>query len=139
MIDETDRDPTRDPALESVLRDLGPEPPMEAVDWDRLAGAISARARERLAVRDRKVVWWQPMAAWARPAIPLGLAAALALFLVLRSVAGSDENLAGAPESADAVGPAEAILLGDELAQSIYRGDSPTLLQAAFGYEEQTP
>ncbi len=69
----------------------------------------------------------------------LMLAAAIALFLVLRSVAGSNENLTSVPESADAVGPAEAILLGDELAQSIYQGDSPTLLQAAFGYEEQIP
>src|SRR5687768_11513736 len=104
MIDETDRDPTPDPVLESALRDLSPEPPMEAVDWDRLAGTIATRARERFRVRDRKAVWWQPMAAWARPAIPLGLAAAIALFLVLRSVAGSDENLTGVLESADAVG-----------------------------------
>ena len=133
-MDEEDRDPAPDPVIQVALRELGPEP-MEAVDWDRLVDVIAARAREHFAVVDRRTEWWQPMAAWARPAIPLGLAAAIALFLVLRSFPGSDEG-ASVAESTDTVAPAEAILLGDELARSIYQGDSPTLLEAAFAYEE---
>ncbi|HKY59925.1 MAG TPA: hypothetical protein VJP59_02840 [Gemmatimonadota bacterium] len=120
MTDETDRDPTRDPVLASALRELAPEPPMDEVDWDRLERRISARAREAVA-------WWQPIAAWARPAIPLGLAAGIALFVVvLRSPADTAES-------------AEPLLLGDELAQSVYQGDSATLLQAALSGEDPNP
>jgi hypothetical protein len=139
MIDESDHDPARDPVLASALRDLGPEPPVGEVDWDRLADKVAARAREGYAVPAARAVWWQPLAAWTRPAIPLGLAAAVALVLVLRSVTGSDEPLTLAAESTDAMAPAEAILLGDELARSIYQGDSPTVLQEVFASEEPTP
>ena len=124
MTDDIDRDPARDPLLESALRDLGPEPPMEAVDWGGLERTVAARARERYAARIRRAPWWQPMAAWARPAIPLGLAAGFALFVVvLRSPADTAEA-------------AEPLLLADQLAQSVYRGDSATLLQTALAGED---
>ena len=127
MTDDIDRDPARDPVLASALRELGPEPPMETVDWDRLERSVSARARERFAARVRRAPWWQPMAAWARPAIPLGLAAGIALFVVvLRSPA----------ETAEA---AEPLLFTDQLAQSVYQGDSATLLQAALAGEDADP
>jgi hypothetical protein len=127
MTDDIDRDPARDPVLASALRDLGHEPPMVAVDWDRLERSVSARARERFAARILRAPWWQPMAAWARPAIPLGLAAGIALFVVvLRSPA----------ETAEA---AEPLLFADQLAQSVYQGDSATLLQTALAGEDADP
>ncbi len=123
MTDDLDRDPARDPALASALEHLGLEPPMDEVDWERLERRISARARARFAARIRKAPWWQPMAAWAKPAIPLGLAAGIALFVVvLRSPADDAEA-------------AEPLLFGDALAQSVYQGESATLLQTALAEE----
>jgi hypothetical protein len=126
MTDDIDRDPARDPVLASALRDLGHEPPMEAVDWDRLERSVSARARERFAARILRAPWWQPMAAWARPAIPLGLAAGIALFVVvLRS-------------PAEDAGAAEPLLAGDPLAQAVYGGESAILLETSLA-DEATP
>jgi hypothetical protein len=125
MTDEIERDPARDAVLASALRDMGPEPPMDAVDWDRLeravaARAVAARAGQRFAALGPGVPWWQPVAAWARPAIPLGLAAGVALLLaVLRVPVGTAE-------------PAEPLLLGDEVAESVYLDDPTLLLRAVF-------
>jgi hypothetical protein len=122
MTDEMDRDPARDPALASALRELGPEPSMDRVDWDRLERRISDRAREGL----RRIPWWQPMAAWARPAIPLGLAAGIALFVVLLRSPAED------------AGAAEPLLAGDPLAQAVYGGESAILLETSLA-DEATP
>jgi hypothetical protein len=119
MTDEMDRDPARDPALASALMELGPEPPMAEVDWERLERRISDGARERL----RRTPWWQPMAAWARPAIPLGLAAGIALFVVL---------LRSPAEDAAA---AEPLLAADPLAQAVYGGESAILLETSLAEE----
>lgn len=120
-------DPARDPALASALRDLGPEPPMEAVDWDRLERAVAARARRQFGSRRPGAAWWQPVAAWARPAIPLALAAGIALLLaVLRLSPGTAE-------------PTELLLLGDEVAVSVYLDDPAFLLRAAFTSEDRVP
>lgn len=135
MTDETRRlpvhdpmeDPERDSALASALRDLGAEPPMEAVDWNRLEQAVAARARQQFGWRRPSAAWWQPLAAWARPAIPLGLAAAIALLVaVLRLSPGTDE-------------PTELLLLGDEVAVSVYLDDPALLLRAAFTSEDRVP
>jgi hypothetical protein len=127
MTDEMDRDPARDPALASALRELGPEPPMDQVDWDRLERRISDRARERfgrepIAGRSR-APWWQPMAVWARPAIPLGLAAGIALFVVL--VRSPAEDAAAAVN----------LLAADPLAQAVYQGESAILLETSLAEE----
>ena len=119
MTDEMDRDPARDPALASALMELGPEPPMNEVDWHRLERRISDGARERL----RRTPWWQPMAAWARPAIPLGLAAGIALFVVL--IRSPAEDAAAA----------EPLLAADPLAQAVYGGESAILLETSLAEE----
>lgn len=121
------RDPVRDPRLASALRDLGREPPVNAVDWGRLERTVAARARQRFAVCGPDAAWWQPVAAWARLAIPLSLAAGVALLAaVLRLPAGTPE-------------PAEPLLLGDEVAESIYLEDPAILLRPTSPTEDDVP
>jgi len=122
-----DRDPARDSVLAAALADLDPEPPTDAVDWDRLERALALRARGRLARRSAGAAWWQPVAAWAGPAIPLGVAAGIALFLVVLRL------------PAEPAEPPEPLLLGDEVAESVYRGDPALLLRAAFTSERAIP
>jgi hypothetical protein len=68
---------TRDPELAALLRGAAPEPPVDDVDWERLRGAVSARAElplarlRRDAPRPRR---WLPLsAAAAIAAVALGL------------------------------------------------------------------
>lgn len=67
---------TRDPELAALLRTAAPEPPVDDVDWERLRGAVSARAELPLARlrRDtppRRTRRWLPLGAAA------GIAAAV--------------------------------------------------------------
>jgi hypothetical protein len=66
------------------------------------------------------------MAAWARPAIPLGLAAGIALFVVL--IRSPAEDAAAA----------EPLLAADPLAQAVYGGESAILLETSLA-EEAAP
>jgi hypothetical protein len=68
---------TRDPELAALLRGAAPEPPVDDVDWERLRGAVSARAElplarlRRDAPRPRR---WLPLsAAAAIAAVALGV------------------------------------------------------------------
>ena len=63
---------TRDPELAALLRAAGPGPPLDEVDWERLRGAVSARAELPLA-RLRRDAAPRPSRRW----IPLGAAAAI--------------------------------------------------------------
>lgn len=75
---ELDTDPPRDPALAAALREstggAAPQP-----EWARLSASIRAAAAPRLALRREPAPWWQHTAGWARQAIPVGLAAGVAL------------------------------------------------------------
>ncbi len=64
---------TRDPELASLLRGAAPEPPVDDVDWERLRGAVSARAELPLARLRRDA---PPR--WTRRLLPLGAAAGIA-------------------------------------------------------------
>jgi hypothetical protein len=61
---------TRDPELAALLRAAAPGPPVDDVDWERLRGAVSARAELPLARLRRDA----PRRRW----LPLGAAAAIA-------------------------------------------------------------
>ncbi len=75
-------DPERDPRLAQALR--GAPAPDTSLDDDRLRGRIMAAARPRLAqLRARQRPWWEWTAAWARVAVPVGLAASLAAGVLL--------------------------------------------------------
>ena len=63
-------------------------------------------------------------------------AAAIALFLVLRAPAEQEARGSAATGAMAAADPAEAVLLDNQLAQTIYEGDSGIFLQAVFNYEE---
>ncbi|HEX8359707.1 MAG TPA: hypothetical protein VF613_06365 [Longimicrobium sp.] len=64
---------TRDPALAALLREAAPEPPLDDVDWERLRGAVSARAELPLARLRRDAA-----PRWTRRWLPLGAAASIA-------------------------------------------------------------
>jgi hypothetical protein len=79
------RDPPRDDELAAMLVTALPDGADE-MDGARLRTAIMTRARDHLARLRRQPLWWEYAASWAKPAVPLALAAALALAFVLGSI-----------------------------------------------------
>ncbi len=71
--------------LKRALRAAYPEPPMDAVDWDRLHSRILHDARRVLDQAAGRRPWWDIVAGWAARGVPItatvAAAAALALFL----------------------------------------------------------
>lgn len=79
-------DPPRDPVLAAALRELeGGEAPDP--DWERMSHSILAAAAPQLARRQQGLHWWQYAAGWAAHAIPVGLAASVALAIGLWTLA----------------------------------------------------
>ena len=72
------RDPPRDPELAAWLRAAEDERRVQ-VDAARLCATIRARAELPLALLRRQPLWWEYTARWARPVLPLALAASLVL------------------------------------------------------------
>jgi hypothetical protein len=62
-----DEEITRDPELAALLRSAAPAPPEDEVDWERLRGAVNARAELPLARlrRDARPRRWLPLGAAA--------------------------------------------------------------------------
>jgi hypothetical protein len=131
-------DPTadllRDPALGAALRGLeavsAPEP-----DWERMHASIRATAAQHLARRQLTAHWWQHAAGWAARAIPVGLAASIALFIGLRALGP------GGPTPDRATAPASALetmlaVLFDEAQESSIPADGEELLRAAIAFED---
>ena len=84
----------RDPEIARALRDMGAGAPTGSVDWDTLHRNILRNAEGPLSRLRRTSPWWQYMAGWGRAAIPLALAAILAILTLLPLVADT-ERLAG--------------------------------------------
>jgi hypothetical protein len=81
MIPDLSSDPPRDPALARALRQATADPAAARTDWARLHAAIDAGAARIIA--RRRLAWWDHAAGWARAAIPLAAAAAIALTLLV--------------------------------------------------------
>jgi hypothetical protein len=73
-----------DAALSDALRDATPAPPIDDVDWQTLHAGVMRRAAPLLARAPRQS-WWQLIAGWSMPAIPVGTLAAAALLLIVAS------------------------------------------------------
>ena len=116
----------RDPELARALREAGGDVPFDEVHWDALHarivdGARLALARRRAATR-RAPTWIELAASWARPAIPLALAASIALMVVLGRIGeptATTETASLDPESALA-GAVSANRSGDDVVRVIY-------------------
>jgi hypothetical protein len=78
------RDPPRDPRIAAWLAGANVEP-VEA-DAAGLYAAIMARAQLPLARLRRPPQWWEYMASWSRPALPVAIAAGLALAFLVGSL-----------------------------------------------------
>ena len=72
----------RDPELERALRRLEGDPPLEAVDWERLRRRVVVGADPALARLRARSRWWDYAARWGRIAIPIAAAAAIAVALM---------------------------------------------------------
>ena len=108
MDDDRDRtrsgDPERDPQIREALASrygAGPQPSEE--EWEAFRQRLITAARARLTRRGVRQRWWDHAARWARPAIPLGLAASLTLAVGL---AFSGFSTGSSPESAALALPA---------------------------------
>jgi hypothetical protein len=127
-------DPIRDPALAAALRELdngeAPHP-----DWDRLRQSIRAAAAPRLARRQSTAHWWQHAASWASHAIPIGLAASIALAIGLGTLApgGAAPEPAGTPEMAF---ESMLAIVFDEAQELSIPVDGDELLRAAIQIED---
>jgi hypothetical protein len=82
MSGDRERDRSPNDRLLEMLRAATPEPPLDAVDWDRLHARVMAGAKPILA-RTPVRSWWDVAAAWAARGIPLTAAAAAAAALAL--------------------------------------------------------
>jgi hypothetical protein len=79
------RDPPRDPEIAEWLGAGSAEP--VAPDRESLRAAILARAQLPLARLRMQPQWWEYAARWARPAVPLSLAASVALAFAIGTTA----------------------------------------------------
>jgi len=117
-------DPERDPRLADALR----RTPLSnaSLSDDQLRSRIIVAGRTRLAqLRARQRPWWEWTAAWARVAVPVGLAASLAAGVLLvqsansvesaSSVAAADTVTASGVILSAAAGNAASPQVGDEL------------------------
>ncbi|HET6679952.1 MAG TPA: hypothetical protein VFG84_02015 [Gemmatimonadaceae bacterium] len=75
----------REPEIAAVLERATRRPPFDEVDWTRLHARIARDATATLARLRETPTWWNIAASWARPAIPLALAAGIALVLLVAS------------------------------------------------------
>lgn len=75
----------REPEIAAALERATGRPPFDEVDWTRLHARIARDGAASLARRREAPTWWNIAASWARPAIPLALAAGIALVLLVRT------------------------------------------------------
>ena len=127
-------DPARDLELAGELNALGGEPPVEAVDWERLRGSI--RDRAALPLARRRSAGRGTLSRWVRPALPVVAAASVLLALVVqwgpvRTETGVEPTVAGG------VRPVAEDVLGAPIPQREWelllatRADTDALLLAA--------
>jgi hypothetical protein len=96
-------DPERDSRLADALR--GTPTPSSSLGDDQLRSRIMAAARVRVAqLRSRQRPWWEWTAAWARVAVPVGLAASLAAGVLLVQNPTSIEIVSVAADTVTASG-----------------------------------
>jgi hypothetical protein len=85
--------PSESDALRSLLRQYGPKPPYEAVDWNQLERRVATAAEPGLARRriglagaergNRPEPWWVVAAGWVRPAVLTAAAVAAAAAIAI--------------------------------------------------------
>lgn len=128
-------DPPRDPALGAALRVLTggavPRP-----DWTRLSASIRAAAAPQLALRRDPAPWWQHTAGWATQAIPVGLAAGVALTIGLRILGPGTrvpDHFTTAPTTLEEV---LAAAFDEPQGELAFPGDGDELLRAALLSED---
>ena len=120
-------EPLRDPELSARLARVAGPVPYGEVHWDLLA----ARVRRAAAARRRPVSWWTLLAAWARPGVPIALAAGILAAVVVAQHEGAAQ-----------VRPAEALLLATTATDSVAlealtpRLSADSLYSAILGGEE---
>ena len=97
-------EPTHDPELGALMRDIVGDVPHAGVDWT----ALAARIGERVGIQ-MPAPWWSYAARWERHVIALALAAGIAAAAVLSMSTSSATGSAASPlTSASALATAVA-------------------------------
>lgn len=127
-------DPVPEPALAAALHELT-APPAPVPEWEVLRRAITGAAARHLARRRGAATWWYHAAGWAGRAIPVGLAASVALTFGLRAIA--PDSPAPAPGSTTRL-TLEMVLVAvfDEALETILPASGDDLLRAAILIED---
>jgi hypothetical protein len=81
------RDPPRDPEIAGWLSAAGIEDGAMEVDGVGLHAAIMERAKLPLARLRLQPQWWEYAARWALPAVPVAMAASIAIAFVVSALA----------------------------------------------------
>jgi hypothetical protein len=127
-----------DQELQSALRSIQPEPPIQEVDWETLRSSIVARAELPLARRRGRST---RLAHWTRPLVPLAAAASIAVAVWFNGFVSEQTNGAPMAESPQLPPPfisAEDLFHADLTDQEFQflvsgRGNSEALLLVAVG------
>jgi len=134
VVFDPNADPAPDPVLATLLREVNyqatPTP-----DWERLRRAIADAATIPLMRRRWGTTWWYHAAAWAGRAIPIGLAASIALVFGLRAVTLKEPAPAAVAQPRLTV---ETVLAGviEDALETIVPASRDDLLRAAILIED---
>lgn len=122
-----------------ALRQASGRVPEDQVDWEALRSRLMASAEVRLARlrRAREVAWWEVTAGWSRTAVPVAIAAGIALVALIRSSPREggrrDTAVVASASTTDTgrSGRARAAFESAVVGSVQARGDDPMLLPTA--------
>ena len=88
------QEPERDLELAAALRRLEGDAELDDAAWRRLQARIATDAARHFAAPEKPIAWWEYIAGWARPALPLAAAAGLLLLLLTQLGIGDNRQAA---------------------------------------------
>lgn len=86
------QEPERDLELTEALRRLEGDADLDEAGWKRLRASIASGAVRHFATPREPIAWWEYIAGWARPALPLAAAVGVLLLLLAQLDLGTNQQ-----------------------------------------------